>query len=368
LPTIASRCQRFAFRRVGAPDIVGRLQTVAGREGFSLEDSAANLLARLADGSMRDALALLDQCASGDAVDEALVLNTVGLAGQEKTAKLLAAMENGDTETALSLLHELYVDGKNMHALIHELSTLMRDILLTKIAPKGCADLLSGRFDREKLAEFSNVPAEWLRFALDQASLTAAELGRGAARRLAVELYTVRLCNAQLSDGMAALEARVAQIEKKLASGSITMSSPKIEETNAPPWNDADAPPQTPVPPKAAPKPAAKPSTANPDSPVWQQILEHVKPNLDVSVYTLLCDENEVTARLDGATLDVYIANGFTQMMIETQATQDKLKTAATEFVGQAVQIRIHSGKTPTHAEKGNLLDALAGLPNVTIK
>ena len=105
--TILSRCQRFAFRRIGQEDIAARLQYVAYQEGIELDDSAARVLARVADGGMRDGLSLLDQCASastGDLTAER-VYACLGIAGIQECGKLMGCIANRDSAGALALLN-----------------------------------------------------------------------------------------------------------------------------------------------------------------------------------------------------------------------------------------------------------------------
>ena len=131
--TIKSRCQQFAFKRILPGDISARLSYVAEQEGIPLSEEGAALLARLSDGGMRDALSLLDQCSgSGRAVDEASILSTLGLAGNLRTAALLGQIARHETEAALLSLAGLYEAGKEVSALLDELSSLVRDLLLRK--------------------------------------------------------------------------------------------------------------------------------------------------------------------------------------------------------------------------------------------
>ena len=136
--TILSRCQRFAFRRILPREIVGRLNYIAEQEGIDLRPDGAELLAHIADGALRDALSLLDQCAAaGGTIDSAAVLDALGLAGNLQTAQLMDCVLRRDTKAALLLLHRLYGSGKDVGAVLGELSALARDLLISKTAPEG---------------------------------------------------------------------------------------------------------------------------------------------------------------------------------------------------------------------------------------
>ena len=144
--TILSRCQRFSFRRISQEDIAARLQYVAYQENIDMDNSAANIIARLADGGMRDGLSLLDQCASATTgeLNAEQVYACLGIAGIFQTGKLMAAIACHDTGAALSLMNQLYAQGKDMAALLDELACLTRDFMILKTAPDEGVTMLSG--------------------------------------------------------------------------------------------------------------------------------------------------------------------------------------------------------------------------------
>ena len=155
--TIKSRCQQFSFKRILPGQIAQRLEYVAGQEGIELTAEGAALLARLADGGLRDALSLLDQCSGGGGrVDEQAILNTLGLAGNLETAALMERAARRDTAGALETLGRLYENGKDVGSVLGELSALARDLLPRKTAPRGCASLLTGGTTRGPCALWGN--------------------------------------------------------------------------------------------------------------------------------------------------------------------------------------------------------------------
>ena len=200
--TIKSRCQQFAFKRIRAEEIAGRLRYVAGQEGIDLTEDGAALLARLADGGMRDALSLLDQCAgAGSRVDEGEIFSALGLAGNLETAALMDHIADGDPAAALTRLDRLYAGGKEMSALIGELAALARDLLVRKTAPQGGAGLMTGGFDEATLKRLSGrfqVPR--LVQMLTRLQQTGADMARSSSRRTDAELCLVTLCDPTLDD------------------------------------------------------------------------------------------------------------------------------------------------------------------------
>ena len=153
--TILSRCQRHSFKRIPVDTITARLNFVAQQEHLNLQPDAAALLARMADGGMRDALTLLDQCCGNECISTDAVISAIGLAGNLRTAQLLRSVAAGDTAGALEQFRELWQDGKDPSALLDELSMLQRDLLMQAVAPRGGRELLSGAYDPVTLDELS---------------------------------------------------------------------------------------------------------------------------------------------------------------------------------------------------------------------
>ncbi len=235
--TILSRCQRFAFRRISQEDLAARLQYVAYQEKIDLDDSAARILARLADGGLRDGLSLLDQCASattGELTAER-VYQCLGIAGIQETGALMGCIAKRDTAGALTLMNRFYADGKDMGALLDELACLTRDFMILKTAPKEGIGMLSGvASDKEvqQLAQkFSH--GELVRM-LNLLQRTLAGFTRNASRRMDAELCILNLCQPELVLDGEALNARLTRVEDQLRSGNITVKQQPViteEET-----------------------------------------------------------------------------------------------------------------------------------------
>ena len=221
--TILSRCQRFSFKRISPRDIAARLLYVAGQEGICLTDDGAELLSRLAGGALRDALSLLDQCAAvGGTVDSRAVLDALGLAGNLQTARLLEHTLSRDAQAALLQLDQLYQGGKDVGAILGELSTLVRDLLLRKTAPEGGEALLSGGYDEATLDRLGKgVSSARLIYLATTLQKAAADLYYSANRRTDAELCLLRLCDESLSGDLTALEARVERLEESAQRGQV---------------------------------------------------------------------------------------------------------------------------------------------------
>ncbi|MBP3486588.1 MAG: DNA polymerase III subunit gamma/tau, partial [Oscillospiraceae bacterium] len=256
--TILSRCQRFSFKRITPQDVAKRLTYVAGQEDIDLTADGAELLSRLADGALRDGLSLLDQCAAaGGTIDSAAVLEVLGLAGNLQTAQLMECVLRRDAKAALLLLNQLYAGGKDVGAVLGELSTLTRDLLLRRTAPEGGAALLSGGYDSATLDRLGKeISASRLIYLASTLQKATADLYYSSNRRTDAELCLLRLCDESLSGDLTALESRIQRLEEAQARGAVIRTAVEQSAGTA----------ASPVP-KAAPKP--EPPVE--DAPPWEE-------------------------------------------------------------------------------------------------
>ena len=248
--TILSRCQRFSFRRISQEDIASRLQYVAYQEKIDLDDSAARVLARLADGAMRDGLSLLDQCASATVgeLNADRVYSCLGIAGIMECGKLMGYIADHDTGNALALVDRFYAEGKDMGALLDELACLTRDFMVLKTAPREGISMLSGVApDEEVLHLAKKFSAGELARMMGVIQQTAAGFTRSTSRRMDAELCIVNLCQPELSLDAEAVNSRITRLEEMIKSGSFAATPMRadIDDDERPPMpDDADVPPE----------------------------------------------------------------------------------------------------------------------------
>ncbi|MBE6732942.1 MAG: DNA polymerase III subunit gamma/tau [Ruminococcaceae bacterium] len=213
--TILSRCQRFDFRRIEPSSICERIMAVAAAEGFTVTDEAAQLIASLSDGGMRDALSALDLCASGNnMIDEDVVAKACAMAGNEYLLKLAEFIKSGDTEKALLLIDELHNSSVDMVRLLSELTNHYRNLMIvktvkTKQKPIVCS--ASQLAALEKQAESYDI-----REIMDVLSVlqdTAPKMATGN-RRAQMEMTVIRLTSPQVFTDITALERRITALEQ----------------------------------------------------------------------------------------------------------------------------------------------------------
>ena len=228
--TILSRCQRFDFRRIDSEKICERLKYVAGKENLTLTDDAATLIAAAADGGMRDALSILDLCASsGGDITEETVTAACSMAGSEYLLNMADYINAGDTEGALMLLDKLHNSSVDMSRLLLEMTSHFRDLMIIKTVSSGRRPIVCSK------AHMAALEAQAAKFGLSEIIAILNMLQGSAAlmvdsnRRSLMEMTLLRLCTPKLRNDAASLEARIAALE----AGQITERPVKSEPAQA---------------------------------------------------------------------------------------------------------------------------------------
>ena len=157
--TIVSRCQRYTFRRITSDDIAQRLSYVAEQEGFGLDPAAAQLIAVHADGGLRDALSILDQCAgmATGTITPQVVEELIGLVSKEWIIHFLDALRNGDGPKLLSYIHDALAEGRDATQIMEALIQHVRALLVGKVAPDADELKVYDAFKAEFLAQAESI-------------------------------------------------------------------------------------------------------------------------------------------------------------------------------------------------------------------
>lgn len=212
--TILSRCQRFDFRRIDTDQIVSRLKYVAQKESLNITDDAAVLIAAAADGGMRDALSILDLCASNSTdITENTVENVCAMAGGDYLIKMADLIKNRRTEDALLMIDKLHNSSVDMLRFLEELTRHFRDLMIVKVVkgdnkPVVCSaaklkslKIQAENFDIREIMAILSV-------------LQSAALGmQSGNRRCEMEMAIIRLCNPEIRQDLNSLERRIARLE-----------------------------------------------------------------------------------------------------------------------------------------------------------
>lgn len=362
--TILSRCQRFDFKRLEPEIIIKRINKIAQSEGFTITEPAAFMIASLADGGMRDALSILDQCSAAcQSIDEDVIKDVCGIAGNERIFAITEAINKNDPATAISTVDELYRNSVDMKKLIFELVSCFRNLMIIKTVKQPKELIVCSNAEFEKyctLAEGFSLST--IIDCLTTLQQTADGLSSTASRS-DVELVIVKLCSPELAGGVSGLKARVEQLEKTVAAlsgGAVIKNTaePKPEQNKV----VAEVKPQeTPKPTQKAVTPTkteSKPTPKN-DEPVlvsqWPEILEVLQGSCPLMAGILAGSK----AYIGGGRLliDSQLAQ-FRELINSDVKYRDYIKNAAEQVLG--VSYNLGPYKPPVTDTKPVEADPLA--------
>ncbi|VYT81110.1 DNA polymerase III subunit tau [Veillonella dispar] len=212
--TIVSRCQRYTFRRITSDDIAQRLSYVAEKEGFGLDPAAAQLIAVHADGGLRDALSILDQCAgmATGTITPQVVEELIGLVSKEWIIHFLNALRNGDGPKLLSYIHDALAEGRDATQIMEALIQHVRALLVGKVAPDADELKVYDAFKAEFLAQAESIDFNELNQYVRSAQSIMNDAKQVDNPRTIIEMGLLVLC-AKLSSVDESLEDRVYALE-----------------------------------------------------------------------------------------------------------------------------------------------------------
>lgn len=378
--TILSRCQRFDFRRIGAEDIARRLLDIAGKEGIALSEGAARLIARLADGAMRDALSMLDRAAAAGAVDEDAVTAALGVLGQDDGIQLAGHLKNCDLAAAITLLDEYYNAGRDLGAVFDQMLGLIRDALLVKTAKGDVSALISPAYSVKTLQKLCDGLAASTLLAWSRVIGQSLDRMRSAAsRRVEAELCAVRLCSLG-ADSYDTLSGRVEAIEEKLAHGipvtaGRASAAPQQADDTPPPPGDEDAPPPpsdedapvwldeergAPAAPAAPARKAAQPKASAPqDWPHWPALLQALAGKINTGAHTNL----GLSAKgvLEDGSLIILCEDSITAMLAGAEPTIKAIREQAAALNGAPLKVKVREADDTPVKKDNKAVDELLG-------
>lgn len=364
--TILSRCQRFSFRRISQEDIAARLQYVAYQEQIDLTEPAAFVLARLADGGLRDGLSLLDQCASATAgeLNPQKVYDCLGIAGIQQCSELMQYIAQRDSSKALALLNRFYSEGKDMGALLDEMICLVRDFLVVKAAPKEGIRMLSGvapDTDTIKLADCFTY-GELVRM-MNLLQSTVAGFSRSVSRRLDAELCIVNLCQPELDTDMQSVLSRLTKLEEQLRSGIVPVIKEVVEEsacvqTPVEPHSEPQAAPIQPIQTESTQK---QPLTDEAPVGFWADMVDALRPELSVAMRGFFTNSANTPVRgiIAGNQLVLLCTNRFIIDIVNKPEITELIARKAAAKLGRAVRVVVtdDSGVAEKNAQMEQLLN-----------
>lgn len=367
--TIVSRCQRFDFRRISTGDLCARLSEISKNEGIEADDKALTLIARNAQGGMRDAISLLELCSGAHTkITPELVNDTIGSSGREQTISTVDAVIRKDYEKIFADVDEVVSSSKDITVFWQELISLYRDMLVIKTTPSHAErylDLTKEETDQltSLTSKFTRETLLWHCYLLDNA-LYAMQRAN-TQKRITAEMTLIKMCDDTLNDSNAALLSRISKLERMIATGQFkTVSASESLVSNANAEEDklienavGEASPTaveitsntdgiTDHTPESAPRDISKSRSTSTQSgerilrkfKAWADALEHITSNSPM-VAGLIKAGNAYMTNSDGR--DVFIIklndNSFTKTMMDQFGGKLQIRTALCVTLGKDI-------------------------------
>ncbi len=243
--TILSRCQRYDFKRITIDTISDRMKELMEKEQVQIEENAIRYIAKTADGSMRDALSLLDQCIAfhfGQELTYDKVLDVLGAVDTEVFSRLLRVVLDGDVTGAISLLEEIVMQGRELTQFISDFTWYLRNLLLVKTAD-GVEDVIDVstenlvRLKEEAQMVENDVIMRYIRVM----SELSAQIRYASQKRILVEIALIKLCRPSMETDTQSLADRIRQLEEKIEQG-ISMKAVPVMGAGGYPADTQSAP------------------------------------------------------------------------------------------------------------------------------
>ena len=384
--TVLSRCQRFDFKRISPENISDRLKVIAQGEGFNITDDAAALIARLADGGMRDAVSLLDRCcARGADIDTSTVSSAAGIAGTMHLFSLSQQIAARDTSACLTLVNTLHREACDIESLCSELTYHFRNLMVAKTVG-DCSSLITAAPDeiRDLKERASAFRLSKILSCLDILEETLRSMKGASNKKILLESAVIRMCAdskapQEPGEDISDLKLRITELEQALSAlrngtaaaapapppekpaESPVPSPQKKAETEPEPEKQAEQKlPGTPAPEKEPEAPASQPEvpekTGTAEFMQWAEVLEIVKKR-DVPLYYMLKstssyikDDINLVIRTDNQQLFHFITEKDTSHAKE-------LSAAVTSVTGKKYKLRIDDKSGGEKKKKSPLED-----------
>lgn len=382
--TIRSRCQRFDFHRIPPKAIADRVEYVVSQENAEITESAALMLASVADGALRDALSLLDSClAVSSHIDEEVVRNAAGLVSKTYLFELAAAIINKNPTKSLEIIDRLYSESKDMARLCDELVEHFRALMLIKTIKNPRDILIMSDDEFEQAVTLSDyLSLADIVFYMDVLSRAYQRMGRGTGDRTELEMALVKLSATELDGTVEALTARVTALEKAVKRGiTVNYAQPAQQSVQAEAAQSASVPnTQTEVEePFAKPEPEHKKAPVAKPAPEVKPVAQRASVNLDELydnavpfarwvevVDSLKSVSRSIAAAFAGSTayesgnyLLIDTNNELAFDLLRQNGRRAEIKQTLLELTGKNYSLGPYKRSTPKKEEKTDPLNSL---------
>ena len=363
--TILSRCQRYDFRRIEVSTIAARLSELLEREGVAAEERAVRYIARLADGSMRDAISLLDQAIAfnlGEELTYDRVLVSLGAVDTELFSKLFRLIRSEDTAGALKLLDEVVIRGREIPQFVNDFLWYLRNLLLLK-STDDLGELLDVSSENEKSMkeEADMAPYEVLMRYIRVLSALSSDLRHSSQKRILAEVALIRLMKPEMEQDLSSVLDRLDRLERRIEHGMI------VQRPNTPPpGGEAEAETAKSKEPPKTPKKKVDPKTLSEEIKEvvkrWDEVVSILGPGPDQKFLS--------KAKLSvsgGSNLLIVLQNTLAFDYCSTPEEEEQIRQAITEVTGLEVEIQLRALDSQTEAEP-DLKEVLSEKINLPIE
>lgn len=352
--TILSRCQRFDFKRIAPEDITARLLYVSEKENVTLTENAASLIARIADGGMRDALSLLDRCfAMGTDIDEDTVSDAAGIAGTIHLFSFSEFVAKEDFTNSLKLVSKLHSESCDIDSLCTELTLHFRNLMVAKTVSDCEGLIVCSKDELSKLKErASQLKLSKILECIEILEQTSKNIKNAANKKIQLEAAVIRMCSPVKSVSGGAipegLEERIEKLEEMIRNGvrpaaaPVSAPSPAPASVSVPKEEIKEEPKSEPAPAEEkAPLPPEPPTedTETPDGPFsgWIEVLEKIK-KYDIPLFGILANS---TAVIKSGRVVICSENPTLFDFICTDTHSKELSKAIYEVIGKKMKIAV---------------------------
>ncbi|MBO5937472.1 MAG: DNA polymerase III subunit gamma/tau [Clostridia bacterium] len=350
--TIVSRCQRFDFKRVSPEAMKQRMEYIADCEGFTADDEALSLIARIADGGMRDALSLLDQCTGhGKHISADIVCEVAGMTGKDHLFSLADATAQANAGKALEIVNDLHANSCDMERLCSDLINHFRNLMIVKTVKSASEILVCTAEELEQYkTQSGKLTLENILYCISLLQESMANIKRGVNRRIEMEMAMIKLATPNLSSDNEALLRRISDLEVKIKTGAVAVAPQAVAVPEAKPQ---EVPKETTsVTPSVAHTPDEYPAeeakaevqqeeSADSEMPIdWAEVLsELTKTNMPLwgvlSGSSAIIRGDYVLIKSDNPTLSAFIKTG---------GNAKDVKEAIIRVTGKRYRLGLYSG------------------------
>ncbi|MGN0535642.1 MAG: DNA polymerase III subunit gamma/tau [Eubacterium sp.] len=378
--TILSRCQRFDFKRIQPETMAVRLKEVAGFEGLSLDDDAAVLIARIADGALRDGLSILDQCAGREkSITADLVSQVAGLAGREVLHRLSDCVSSSDSASAIDTISELYQNSYDMERLCVEMVNHFRNFLIVKTVKRSRELIICTDDEYQSICDGAKkFTLENIIFALDLFQDTLVKIKSGANARIEMELAFIKLCEPKLEQSNEALLDRISKLETAVKRGAVS-ALPQVNsvektvvvqaeqkpepEPELQPEPQPEPEPRSEIQPEIQPEPQTAPPVINDEFNQWAEFMDIIHKT-DIALFGVLTG---ASGTIMGEHFVIDSPNPTIKEFIKIPTHSKAIRQAVYELTGRNLRLAV-AKKKESSGQKRDLLEDLINKAQNNVK